>query len=95
MDYDKAIETALERGEDPQEYVNRKTGHDEFQALLEKYWELLQEPTCDECDHKVSLHRDPHGCQYERGDALNGEVLVAQGPCSCKAHGIKSTGAKT
>lgn len=46
---------------------------------------------CEECGHPVSLH-DEYGCQYERGDAwVTGNqadaptVLMAQGPCGCKA----------
>ncbi len=42
-DYDIAVESALEREEDPDEYLRRKTGvQDEFQALLQKCYEAIQ-----------------------------------------------------
>jgi hypothetical protein len=51
---------------------------------------MENEKLCPDCDHKVSLHEDRYGCQYEFGDAWvsdsNGnEALVAQGPCGCKS----------
>jgi hypothetical protein len=43
---------------------------------------------CSNCNHKESLHDDPYGCQYERGDKwVDGERMgawMAQGPCGCR-----------
>jgi hypothetical protein len=91
--YDNAIDLALERGEDPQQYVNRTTGvQNEFQVLLERYWKALQIVECDDCGHDVNLHDAKEGCTFERGDAwVTGNqgsqptVLMAQGPCGCTA----------
>ena len=35
---------------------------------------------CSECGHKLRLHADRYGCEFERGDV----GAVAMGPCSCK-----------
>ena len=39
MDYVEVVEGALERGEDPDEALDRLTREDELQRLLRKLWE--------------------------------------------------------
>jgi hypothetical protein len=46
---------------------------------------MPNERLCDECSHPIRLHDDPYGCQHERGDQVVGEVLMAMGPCGCRA----------
>ncbi len=42
-EYDKAVESALERDENVEQYLRFKTvPQDEFQALLERHWQTLQ-----------------------------------------------------
>ena len=65
-----------------------------IQDVIEDFFlERLDEP-CDECGHKLKLHDEKYGCEYERGDAwVTGNqpeqptVLMAQGPCGCKRSG--------
>ncbi len=41
---------------------------------------------CDECGHRIRLHGQPEGCQYERGDRYqSGYAPMAMGPCGCRA----------
>ena len=73
-----------------------------YRALLQ-YVAILTaraETVCDECGHKVSLHNDRYGCQFERGDEwVTGNqpeaptVLMAQGPCGCTAWTIEKISA--
>jgi hypothetical protein len=64
-------------------------------------YEDFQEIECDECGHKVSLHGDRYGCQYERGDivfpgeggASGSGYEIAGGPCGCMCEPCPNCGA--
>ena len=47
---------------------------------------------CEVCGHRLELHGDKYGCQYEQGDAwvegTNFGGWVARGPCGCKLHEV-------
>ena len=46
--------------------------------------EEVKTAECGDCGHALSRHGDKDGCEYERGDVLRGDNLVAAGPCSCQ-----------
>jgi hypothetical protein len=55
----------------------------------------MQKAGCPWCDHRISLHADKYGCEYERGDVPmrskdGDDVTTAAGSCGCqwgKSHG--------
>lgn len=52
--------------------------------------EALEGIICPDCDHRLGLHADQYGCEFERGDreGNEGEPSQAMGPCSCKGEDI-------
>jgi hypothetical protein len=64
----------------------------DYASQLEDNATREDEQICDECLHPISLHHADYGCEYERGDAwITGNqpsqptVLMAMGPCGCRA----------
>lgn len=65
-------------------------GNEDLAAHMKRIEEENEE--CPKCGHEMRLHGDKYGCQYERGDvfvtgnqAEQPTVLMARGPCGCKA----------
>jgi hypothetical protein len=79
MSYDRAVELALERKQDPTEYLNLKT--------------RTPEPVnCEGCGHPISFHDPKYGCDYEKDvwvSGTNADGLVAL-PCGCGDHAAET-----
>jgi hypothetical protein len=74
MSYDRAVELALERKQDPTEYLNWKTRE--------------QEPVeCGECFHPISDH-SKNGCEHDRSIEVEG--IQIDGECGCREHAAET-----
>lgn len=57
--------------------------------ILKRCVEVLGAMPCEKCEHKLSLHMNLYGCEYEQGDAPGGEGDQgpygerALPPCGC------------
>jgi len=75
MDYDNAVESALERKDSPTEYLNWKT--------------RTPEPiNCEGCGHPISWHEKRYGCDHESDKWVSGDNCEALMTvrCGCVEH---------
>lgn len=63
--------------------------------LLAKLVGQVAKIECDTCGHKLGLHVDKYGCEFDRGDREGDESgpAYALGPCACQCdpYGIVET----
>lgn len=69
----------------PEEIVLDCEAFDRFRASHAALLEALENMICPDCDHRLGLHADRYGCEFDRGDREINGLLQAAGPCGCNA----------